>query len=313
MQMVTSTDAGYDEDRALFNSMIDKRPAVIAKCATPDDVVDGARARRQGGLRHRRAGRRPLRGRHVDQRRRHRDRRAPDEVDRGRCVGHDGPGRRRRHLERVRPTPPRSMGSPRRAAGSRRPASPGSPWAAGQGGSNASTAWPATTWSPSTSSDRRRAEGHRERGRERRAVLGPARRGRQLRRGDVVHVPPVPPRPEVLAGLLFWPGAAGFEVGRAYRDLVSTAPDELGSGLVFLTGPAEEFMPAHLQGTTVAAVAVLWAGEVVDGEEAIAPLRALAPEVDLAGPMPYTDFQCMIDDPPGQRNYWTRRLPRRLP
>ena len=27
--------------------------------------------------------------------------------------------------------------------------------------------------------------------------------------------------------------------------------------------------------------------------------------VDLVGPMPYADFQCMIDDPPGHRNYWT--------
>ena len=30
-----------------------------------------------------------------------------------------------------------------------------------------------------------------------------------------------------------------------------------------------------------------------------------APEVDFFGPMPYADFQCMIDDPPGYRNYWT--------
>ena len=35
------------------------------------------------------------------------------------------------------------------------------------------------------------------------------------------------------------------------------------------------------------------------------PLRALSPEVDLVGPMPYADFQCMIDDPPGLRNYWS--------
>ena len=26
---------------------------------------------------------------------------------------------------------------------------------------------------------------------------------------------------------------------------------------------------------------------------------------DLIGPMPYADFQCMIDDPPGKRNYWS--------
>jgi hypothetical protein len=51
-------------------------------------------------------------------------------------------------------------------------------------------------------------------------------------------------------------------------DLAYDAPAELGSGLVFLTGPPEEVMPEHL-------------------------------------PMPYATFQSMIDDPPGNRNYWT--------
>ncbi|HSP05012.1 MAG TPA: BBE domain-containing protein, partial [Acidimicrobiales bacterium] len=82
-------------------------------------------------------------------------------------------------------------------------------------------------------------------------------------------------------------------------------PDELGSALVFLTGPPEEFVPVHLQGQTLAAVALLWAGDVPDGEDAIADLRALGPEVDLVGPMPYSEFQCMIDDPPGLGNYWS--------
>ena len=38
--------------------------------------------------------------------------------------------------------------------------------------------------------------------------------------------------PEVLAGLLLWPGDSGFSVGRAYRDFAFNAPDELGSGRV---------------------------------------------------------------------------------
>jgi FAD/FMN-containing dehydrogenase len=111
--------------------------------------------------------------------------------------------------------------------------------------------------------------------------------------------------PEVLAGLMLWPGDAAGDVARAYRDTAATAPDELGSALVFLTGPPEDFVPRHLQGRTVAAIAVLWAGAVADGEEAIAPWRAFGPEVDLVGPMPYAQFQCMIDDPPGLGNYWT--------
>ena len=111
--------------------------------------------------------------------------------------------------------------------------------------------------------------------------------------------------PEVLAGLLLWPGDVGRDVGVRFRDLALDAPDEMGSALVFLTGPPEEFVPAHLQGQTLAAIAFLWAGDVSDGQDAIAPFRDLQPEVDLVGPMPYAEFQCMIDDPPGLGNYWS--------
>jgi len=40
MDLITSGDATYDDDRSLFNSMIDKRPAVIAKCTSARDVVE---------------------------------------------------------------------------------------------------------------------------------------------------------------------------------------------------------------------------------------------------------------------------------
>ncbi|HUP73463.1 MAG TPA: FAD-binding oxidoreductase [Acidimicrobiales bacterium] len=111
--------------------------------------------------------------------------------------------------------------------------------------------------------------------------------------------------PSVLAGLMLWPGDAGYDVARAYRDFAFDAPDEFGSGLVFLTGPPEEFVPEQLRGTTVAAVAVCWTGAVDDGQDIVQPLRDLGPAADLVGPMPYADFQCMIDDPPGLYNYWT--------
>ena len=50
----------------------------------------------------------------------------------------------------------------------------------------------------------------------------------------------------------------------------------------------------------------MYAGPVEEGEEALRELREFGPpEVDFFAPMPYADFQCMIDDPPGYRNYWT--------
>jgi FAD/FMN-containing dehydrogenase len=112
--------------------------------------------------------------------------------------------------------------------------------------------------------------------------------------------------PTVLAGLLVWPGERGRAVVELMRDVMDGAPPELALAAVYLSGPPEPFVPAHLQGALCCAVAFMWAGESMDGGEPYAKrFRALQPAVDLVGPIPYTQFQCMIDDPPGLRNYWT--------
>ena len=111
--------------------------------------------------------------------------------------------------------------------------------------------------------------------------------------------------PIVHAGLLLWGAESGDEVMHAYRAIADGASEKLATAGVYLTGPPEEFVPEHLQGQPAVAVAWCWFGSDAEGDALIAPLRALRPEVDLVGPMPYADFQCMIDDPPGKRNYWS--------
>jgi FAD/FMN-containing dehydrogenase len=49
-RLIGPADGGYDDARALFNAMIDKRPALIARCATADDVAAVIRFARERGV-----------------------------------------------------------------------------------------------------------------------------------------------------------------------------------------------------------------------------------------------------------------------
>ena len=49
-RLIGPDDPRYDETRALFNAMIDKRPALIARCETPDDVAAAIRFARDHDL-----------------------------------------------------------------------------------------------------------------------------------------------------------------------------------------------------------------------------------------------------------------------
>jgi FAD/FMN-containing dehydrogenase len=112
--------------------------------------------------------------------------------------------------------------------------------------------------------------------------------------------------PEVFGGMALFGADRGQEVLRAFRDVMNEAPDELSLACSFTTAPDDDDdVPADLRGRPVVAVLGMWAGNVVDGERALAPIRALDPDADFFGATGYADFQCSVDDPPGYRNYWT--------
>src|ERR1700721_2550555 len=49
-QLLRPADAGYDEARRVHNGLVDKRPALIARCRGAADVVDGVNLTRKLGL-----------------------------------------------------------------------------------------------------------------------------------------------------------------------------------------------------------------------------------------------------------------------
>jgi FAD/FMN-containing dehydrogenase len=120
--------------------------------------------------------------------------------------------------------------------------------------------------------------------------------------------------PTLLAGLAAYDPADGPELIRAFRDFHRSGNEAAGLGVGFLTAPPEPFIPEEWQGRMIAAIVGCWNGPVDEGERALRPLLETREAiVDLFGPMPYADFQCMIDDPPGLRNYWTAEYLSELP
>src|SRR5436309_6398571 len=108
-----------------------------------------------------------------------------------------------------------------------------------------------------------------------------------------------PVGPELFAGLVAYDPKDGRQVARAFRDYMLDAPDEAGLALAYLTAPPEEFVPPEWRGKRIMGIAGCWNGPVDEGERALRGLLDSAePIVDLFGPMPYVQLQCMIDDPP---------------
>jgi FAD/FMN-containing dehydrogenase len=114
-----------------------------------------------------------------------------------------------------------------------------------------------------------------------------------------------PVGPEVFGGIALFGLDQAHEVVARWRDVMNAAPPELSLACAFLTAPDDADLPAALRGRPAVGVLGMHCGSVSEGEAAIAPIRGLAPAADFFAPTAYADFQCSLDDPPGYRNYWS--------
>jgi FAD/FMN-containing dehydrogenase len=113
--------------------------------------------------------------------------------------------------------------------------------------------------------------------------------------------------PTILAGPIFFPGDQATQILRGYREYTASLPDEMTTLVNLTTAPPAPFLPADVHGKKVVAVVGVYAGSPDEGRKVAEPLRHLGtPITDLLGPMPYTMMQSLLDGlyAPGARNYF---------
>ncbi|MGH7415408.1 MAG: FAD-binding oxidoreductase [Candidatus Rokuibacteriota bacterium] len=110
----------------------------------------------------------------------------------------------------------------------------------------------------------------------------------------------------VLGGAVAWPVTEATQVLRFYDEFARDCPDELSANAALAS--AED-------GTPVVGVSVAWIGPLDVGERLLKPLRSFgAPLVDGIGAMSYEDLQRGGDAafPNGRRHYWKASFVHRL-
>jgi FAD/FMN-containing dehydrogenase len=116
-----------------------------------------------------------------------------------------------------------------------------------------------------------------------------------------------PVGPLVTAGLIVFPFAQGREVMMQYRDFVNTLPDELSVWAVLRKAPPLPFLPAEVHGQNIVALAVFSPLGPDAALPMFEPVRHFGQVLgEHVGAMPYTAWQ-QIFDPLltfGARNYW---------
>ncbi|HEU4387721.1 MAG TPA: FAD-binding oxidoreductase [Blastocatellia bacterium] len=116
-----------------------------------------------------------------------------------------------------------------------------------------------------------------------------------------------PVGPNVLSGLIVFPFDQAKSVLTQFARFTETMPDELNVWMVTRKAPPLPFLPDSVHGKEMVALALCYAGDPAKGEKLIEPLRGFGTaNGEHTGVQPYTAWQQAFDPllTPGARNYW---------
>ncbi|HET9177164.1 MAG TPA: FAD-binding oxidoreductase [Terriglobia bacterium] len=111
----------------------------------------------------------------------------------------------------------------------------------------------------------------------------------------------------VYAGPTFWSLDQTEEVMKAYREFILKAPEFVYGFFAFLTIPPAPMFPAQLHNQKVCGVMWCCTGAPDEAEKATRPLRSVGkPVLDHVGPVPFPAVQSLFDPlyPAGLQWYW---------
>ncbi len=123
------------------------------------------------------------------------------------------------------------------------------------------------------------------------------------------------PVTDIYGGPMFFELEDAGDVLRFYREFIADAPEEFGGFPAWQIAPPLPFIPEDRHGETFLAFVTCWAGPLDQGEAALKPLHEVAPVVaEHVGPMPYPALNGAFDAlvPPGLQHYWKANFVKEL-
>ena len=116
-----------------------------------------------------------------------------------------------------------------------------------------------------------------------------------------------PVGPNVLCGLIVFPFDQAKSIITQFARFTESMPDDLNVWMVTRKAPPLPFLPENVHGREIVALALCYAGDPAEGEKLIEPLRGFGTaHGEHIGVQPYTAWQQVFDPllTKGARNYW---------